>query len=163
MKLDAGQLDDFPMLTIDDLKDLTVGVYQVKLAPSYVQDTLQRQAQEELQVEMSQDENRVPQPGLLRVRVFSRFSNSAKYQLWISYEPVIDNDGGMEVDIPAPIKGYYCTCKSGARTLGTCAHITSVLWYLGFARHQDTISYPTQMLMNTIADAGNRPQQINPL
>nr|XP_023015040.1 TLD domain-containing protein 1 [Leptinotarsa decemlineata] len=30
-----------------------------------------------------------------------------------------------------PILGYYCTCKTGSRTLGICAHVPSVLWYLG--------------------------------
>ena len=30
---------------------------------------------------------------------------------------------------------YYCTCKAGARTAVSCAHVASILWYLGYARH----------------------------
>lgn len=31
-------------------------------------------------------------------------------------------------------KSWYCTSKNGARVVGTCAHVTSVLWFLGYAR-----------------------------
>lgn len=41
--LNSVQLLDFPVLTLDFLKDLTVGIYQIRLAPSYVQDKLQRE------------------------------------------------------------------------------------------------------------------------
>ncbi|EZA56076.1 hypothetical protein X777_03921 [Ooceraea biroi] len=132
IRLDAEQLLDFPVLTLDFLKNLTVGVYQIKLAASYVQDKLQRDEEEEFQLEMLRDVNRLPQPGLMRVRIFSRFRNATKYQLWISYRPTGDNevDDGMDNDEHTPIQCYYCTCKSGARTLSTCAHIASVIWFM---------------------------------
>lgn len=50
--LDAVQLMDFPVLTLEYLKKLTIGVYQIKLAPSYIQDKLQRDQTEEFHVEM---------------------------------------------------------------------------------------------------------------
>ena len=28
-------------------------------------------------------------------------------------------------------------CKSGTRVVGTCAHVASIIWYLGFARHHN--------------------------
>lgn len=61
-----------------------------------------------------------------------------------------------------PIVGYYCTCKSGARTLGTCAHIASVLSYLGYAKHEINIKYPSVDLLNNVSDAGNRLLQVHP-
>ncbi|XP_029173786.1 uncharacterized protein LOC114942563 [Nylanderia fulva] len=163
VRLDAEQLFDFPVLTVEFLKNLTVGVYQIKLAPSYVQDKLQRDEEEEFQLEMLRDVNRLPQPGLMRIRVFSRFRNAMKYQLWISYQPTNDDevDDGMDNHERTPIQGYYCTCKSGARTLGTCAHIASVLWFMGYARHQVNIRYPSTRLLESIHDAANRPQQQN--
>lgn len=97
----------------------------------------------------------MPEPGFLRVRVYSRFRNRTKYQLWITYLP----NGHVQNH---PIRGYYCTCRTGARTLGTCVHITSVLWYLGFARHQEDVHYPSQILLRAIDDAGDRPPQVNP-
>lgn len=134
---------------------MTVGIYQVELAPSYIQDKLQREEQEVFEIEMLRDARRLPEPGFLRVRVFSRFRNQTRYQLWISYVP--NSDVHNE-----PIEGYYCTCKTGARTLGTCAHITSVLWYLGYAKNQENVSYPSHSLINTIEDAAQRGPQVNP-
>lgn len=151
--MNANQLLDFPVLSEELLRDITTGIYQIKLAPGYVQDKMEREGDEEFQIEMLRDAYRLPEPGLLRVRVYSRFRNATKYQLWIGYAP--DN-------IIEPIREFYCTCKSGSRTLGTCAHITSILWFLGYARHEERVSYPTHLLINNIQDAGNRPRQGNP-
>ncbi|CAH1106477.1 unnamed protein product [Psylliodes chrysocephalus] len=57
-----------------------------------------------------------------------------------------------------PIFGYYCTCWSGARTVGTYAHVASVLWFLGYARHEPNIRYPSTSIVNIIRDARNRPR-----
>ena len=43
--------------------------------------------------------------------------------------------GQYDYDQNDVILGYYCTSQNGARTLGTCAHVASILWYLGYARH----------------------------
>ncbi|KMQ97459.1 hypothetical protein RF55_2196 [Lasius niger] len=129
VRLDVQQILDFPILDLEYLKDLTVGIYQINLAPSYVQDKLQREGQEEFHVEMMRNIQRLPQPGLMR-------------------EPadVVDE----------LVQGYYCTCKSDARMLGTCAHIASALWYVGYAQHQQNIKYPSTRLINVIHDAANR-------
>lgn len=34
------------------------------------------------------------------------------------------------------ILGWYCTCLAGSRTVGMCSHAASIIWYLGFGRHQ---------------------------
>lgn len=159
VRLAANQIVDFPILGLDYLKDLTTGVYQIKLSSSYIQDKLQRDEDEEFQLEMLRNENRLPTPGFMRVRVYSRFRNSTKYQLWISYRPVDEGDEDAHDDDDTFINGYYCTCKSGARTLGTCAHIAAILWFFGYARHEVNVSYPSQQLLQTVEDAGNRPPQ----
>lgn len=43
VRLDVQQILDFPILDLKYLKDLTVGISQINLAPSYVQDKLQRE------------------------------------------------------------------------------------------------------------------------
>ena len=58
---------------------------------------------------------------LLCARIQSQHSQSAKYNLWIKYSI---NE----------IKGRYCSCMGGARIVGCCAHIASVIWYLTYAR-----------------------------
>ena len=128
-----------------------------------MQDKLQRDGEEEFQLHMLRDNDRLLEPGLIWARVFSRFRNATKHQLWISYQPTNNNeiDNENENDEPLRIQSYYCTCQSGARTVGTCAHVASVLWYLGYARHNQNIRYPSTRLIETIQDAGNRPHNIN--
>ncbi|EZA54546.1 hypothetical protein X777_05526, partial [Ooceraea biroi] len=63
-KLNQHQVPNFPRLTLEHLRDLTVGVYQVHLAPSYIQDKIQRDGQEEFQLDELIDE-----PGFIRARL----------------------------------------------------------------------------------------------
>jgi len=30
---------------------------------------------------------------------------------------------------------YYCTCESGARTVGCCSHIMTIVWFLGYGQY----------------------------
>ncbi|CAG2221696.1 unnamed protein product [Mytilus edulis] len=104
---------DFPKLTLQQIRDITMGVYQLKQAPRYTESHLS-------------DDNYMPQtcrdrPNLLRVKLTSRHSSSRVYSLWIEFS-------GDEVT------GWYCTCKVGARVVGCCAHIASTMWYLGYSR-----------------------------
>jgi hypothetical protein len=152
--LNEEHLPGFPRLTLDYLRDITCGTYQVKLAPSYVQDKIAREANEHFEYDELIDE-----PGFLRVRVFSRHKNATKYQLWIAYNNAMFNRlVGEENDMADenPILGYYCTCKAGARTLGTCAHVASVLWFLGYARHEPNVRYPWTKVLETVSDAAHR-------
>ncbi|XP_043262240.1 uncharacterized protein LOC122403027 [Colletes gigas] len=152
--LNDEHLHNFPHLTLEYLRDLTIGTFQVRLARSYVQDKMQRDDTEEFQLDSLLDE-----PGLIRVRVFSRFRNATKHQIFIAYN-ILESDGVD--DDTEPILGYYCTCKSGARTLGTCSHVASVLWYLGYARYQDNVRYPSSLLLEILLDAAHRPPQQHP-
>lgn len=70
---------DFPILDLDYLKDLTVGIYQINLAPSYVQDKLLRDNDEEFQIDQH-----INEPDFLRIRLYSRFRNATRHQIFIS-------------------------------------------------------------------------------
>ena len=108
----------------------------------------------------------VSEHGFLRIRVYFRHRNGTRYQLFISYKINDCNDNEIddnenddnENDDNTPIKGYYCTCQSGCRTLGSCAHIASIVWFLGYARHRQNIKYPTSYLLNRTLDAAEREQ-----
>lgn len=52
-----------------------------------------------------------------------------------------------------PISGWYCDCKVGAKTVGCCAHVASVLWYLGYARNHPYTLVPSKN--PKIQDAAN--------
>ncbi|OXA43022.1 hypothetical protein Fcan01_22239, partial [Folsomia candida] len=93
---------------------LTFGKYQVKLAPAYVQDKNTRDG--EYRFDLSRES-----PGLLRAQVYSRHTRAAKYQLWIQFHEVPFEEAlaGEQLPhpLPNPIQGWYCQCKTGARTL----------------------------------------------
>ncbi|GFW49831.1 jerky-like protein [Trichonephila clavipes] len=48
----------------------------------------------------------------------------------------------------------YCQDKVGARLVGCCAHLASVLWYLGYWRHNHTqTNTPSLGFADTLQDA----------
>lgn len=148
---------DFPILTLEYLRNLTVGVYQVNLAPSYIQDKLDRDGDEQLQIE-----EHINQPGFIRLRLYSRFRRAKTHHIFIAYRTAeLQEDGNDEDDEDQNelILGYYCTCQSGARTLGSCAHVAMVLFYLGYARHELNIKSPDDSLLNILLYADQNPNQ----
>ncbi|XP_062579084.1 uncharacterized protein LOC134241007 [Saccostrea cucullata] len=102
-----------PKLDEEELRNLTCGVYQLRLCPSYIQEYIEGDADILVHKE---------HPGLIRVKLQSRHISSKKYMLWIQYTE-------------SAVTAWYCKCCGGARVVGVCSHIASVVWYLGFARH----------------------------
>jgi hypothetical protein len=79
---------------------------------------------------------------LIRVRLQSRHTSSRTYLLWIEYSPT-------------EVTTWYCKCRAGARVVGVCSHIASILWYLGYARHKPHISYGVRNWGEHLADASH--------
>ena len=126
---------NFPRLSLQQIRDITMGVYQLKLAPRYTESHL---SDDNYVLQTCQD-----RPNLLRVKLSSRHSSSKVYSLWIEFS---DDD----------ITGWYCTCKVGARVVGCCAHISSTIWYLGYSRWQQQ-SIPSCRFSDSIINAGDVP------
>ena len=123
----AGALNDFSIFSYQSLIDLTLGIYQLKQSKSYAIEHLNQNG--EYYVKISNQE-----PHLLRARIQSRHSQSKKYDLWIKYS--VNN-----------VEGWYCSCIGGARVVGCCSHVSSIIWYLSYARfdprelHQHSMGY----------------------
>lgn len=82
---------------------------------------------------------------LLRCRIQSRHMRS---KIYYSYILIDRQRNGRDA-----IGNYYCSCLSGKRTLGCCAHIMCVVWYLGWARNQEEdILLPADFLNEIIID-----------
>jgi hypothetical protein len=109
-------IKDFTFLGEQELRNITCGVYQLKLSPSYIQEYLDGESQILIHKE---------DPGLIRVKIHSRHISSA----------------------------WYCKCRAGARVVGVCSHIASVLWYLGFARHNEKQLYGVRNWGEFVEDA----------
>ena len=128
---------DFPQYTEEDIRELTLGVYQLKLAKSYTQEHLNENGEYDIFVS---DED----PSLLCAKIQSRHISAKKRMCWIGHEN-------------GHISSWYCKCKSGARVVGTCAHVTSVIWYLAFARHTGNDSKGVRDWTECLMDASNVP------
>lgn len=113
------QLDslDFPRLDEEELRNLTCGSYQIKLATSYVEEHFNGGSD----IMVHKDDS-----SLIRVKLQSRHVSAKSYLLWIRYDE-------------GSITGWYCKCKAGARVVGVCAHIAAVIWYLAFGRHKECL------------------------
>jgi hypothetical protein len=152
INLDQIGLPEFPFISLQELRDLTIEIYQIKLAPSYIQDRLQRENNNFIFQIFLQKQ------GFLRARIYSRYTQATEHQLWIAFRPQFRNENEDEDNHQEEraIDGCYCTCKSGSRTVGCCAHVTSVIWYLGYARHQENVRYQSTKILHSVLDAGRR-------
>jgi hypothetical protein len=110
-KASADVVTDFPKLTYEDLQMITLGSYQLKLASRYTSEHMKEDSRYSIMIHKEDD-------GLIKAKIQSRFRKSQHHEAWIEFLP---GGSGQE-----SIKGWYCGCKSGARTLGCCGHVTSV-------------------------------------
>ncbi|XP_062582733.1 uncharacterized protein LOC134244482 [Saccostrea cucullata] len=78
VKLDEAttDLDDFPRFTEDEVRELTLGVYQVKLAKHYSQEHTNLDGTYEIWIDKQL-------PGLLVAKLQNRHISSSKYKCWI--------------------------------------------------------------------------------
>ena len=106
----------FPKLNESNLREQTFGVYQIKQAKSYTDEHL-KDGQYSISVQQNS-------PNVLHGLIQSRHISRKKYHVWIKYSE-------------SEIEAWFCKCKAGARVIGCCAHIATILWYLGLARHTD--------------------------
>ena len=97
-------------------------MYQIKQAKSYAYEHLDNKG------DYSYSVSKISQ-GLIRAQLQSRHVSSEQYFVYIQYDDLSEGCN--------KIKEWYCQCRTGARTVGMCAHIASVIWYLGYGRHTD--------------------------
>ena len=81
---------------------------------------------------------------VFKAQIRSRHTSNKTYDLWVEYAQGLN-----------PITGWYCGCRSGARTVGCCAHVASVLWYLGYYRNEteNSEAKPSKVHIGYVKDA----------
>ncbi|CAG7729383.1 unnamed protein product [Allacma fusca] len=80
--------------------------------------------------------------GVYQIKIGKR--KGIEHTLWVQYRPGGEGAGS--------ITGWYCKCQSGARTLGYCAHVVSVLWYFGIGRHMQNLTFPAENIAAHLRD-----------
>lgn len=151
MDANMPQFEEFPQLTDDDIILFALGTYHIKLAKSYCAEHF-RYGIYEYYIELFRDNQlhdlsryniRQSNVWLIRGRIQSRHVRSRVY-----YSYILINRN--ETDRNA-IEQWYCTCLTGARTIGSCAHIVSIIWYMGKGRHTE-FNLPAEMLSTIMID-----------
>ena len=143
-------MEEFPQLTLEELRSLTLGQYQLRQARSYFAEHVKNSGAYWVQVYRHQGPISrstgltAIDPMLMRGRIQSRHHNSTKYWIYISIDR---SKCGVEA-----VSAHSCSCPNGRRTVGCCAHITTVLWYLGYARYLSEIPIPAAFLDNVCVE-----------
>ncbi|CAC5393858.1 unnamed protein product [Mytilus coruscus] len=135
-KIDAASVD-FPSITEEDHRNLTLGVYQIKLAKSYVAEHVTENNNFEVLVHKQEN-------NLICAKMQSRHVSARAYLLWIQYDEVT-------------VLGWLCKCRAGARIVGMCAHVSAVIWYLGYARFLNIPYCSGDDWTKYLTDARNMP------
>ncbi|XP_061170898.1 uncharacterized protein LOC133180371 [Saccostrea echinata] len=135
--INAADSLDFPRLSEEDLCNLTIGVYQLKLAKGYTAQHMDEEGDYVIMVNADI-------PDVLQIRIQSRHISGKQCLLWIEH-----SEGA--------VTGWYCQCRAGARVVGACAHVASVLWFLGYERHTNFAFRPTQDWADYFEDAAVLP------
>lgn len=146
--VENDNLTDFPRLSYSELILISLGTYQIKQSRSYYGEHVRANGTYIIEVCREVDRGLLEELStsntlwILRGRIRSRHVGRKIYFVYI----LIDSSlSGREA-----IKQYCCNCIVGRRTVGCCAHIMSIIWYLAWARHQDSLSPPAPFLDNIL-------------
>lgn len=121
VKATEKSVPNFPQLTMEDLKRITLGTYQLKIAEQYIKHHIKEDSNFGIFIHR---ENK----NIIRAKIQSRFSRLKTHNTFVKFD---ENISGFE-----GILGLYCTCKVGERTLGCCSHLAAIVRYLGYEIHQ---------------------------
>lgn len=127
-QLGPDNLMDFPKQSLLQLKELFTGSYQLKVAASYLAEIFRNG---QFLIEYCKTDNRI-----IKFKINSRHISGKVYHTFVKYS----------LDKEKPITGYYCKCPNGARTIGCCVHVATVIFYLSYARYQSKIPSPAGFL-----------------
>lgn len=125
---------------LSELILIACGTYQLKQAQSYYGEHIRGDGSYTIEVCRDMASNLLEgfpstdNLSLLRGKIHSRHISRKIYFVYILYE---NNRSGREA-----IKKYYCNCAVGRRTVGCCAHVMTIIWFLGWKRYQDFKNLP---------------------
>ena len=134
-KLDSSQIADFPVLSLIELKNITLGSNQLKQSLSYIAHHLNENDNKGYIIEVYKE----PSEYIVGARIRSRHQSQAKYLVYVKYDPT--KPGGFA------IQEWCYQCNNGLRTVECCSHIASLIYYLAYVRCRDDL-HPAVELVN---------------
>ena len=99
-------------------------MHQLKQSLSYLNDLEN--------IKVFEDKKNVLDPNvtLIPTRVQSRHSNAKTYNTYVTYK---SNNNSLDA-----IDSWFCTCKSGKRTVGCCWHVATKIYKLSLGKNQNS-------------------------
>lgn len=156
-RIDAqSNITDFPQLSFSELILISLGTYQIKQARSYYGEHVRANGRFEIEVCREVDSNLLRELSstnnlyLVRGRIQSRHVSGKIYFIYILVDSSLTSKEA--------IIQYCCNCIVGRRTVGCCAHVMVVIWYLSWARYQNTITPPAPFLDNILIEYENEDE-----
>lgn len=138
VEIDSHQAP-FQIISIEELKNISLGSYQLRLARSYIVEHMKRSGRK---FELFQYPNDcidrktfecfvnnghvLQNMRIFLSKLFSRFRKDKHYKVFVMTDISIKDFKG--------ILGYSCDCKHGLRTVGSCGHVMALISYLSHYR-----------------------------
>lgn len=138
----------FPVLDYRDLILFALGTYQIRQARSYYGEQVgfhggcRIEVCNEININASEYNNLRGSEDTILIRGKIKSHHVSRRQYYIILYLLVENN----VPSRAGIVEYCCSCLVGRRTIGCCAHSMTLVWYLGWARHQQNITAPAGFL-----------------
>ena len=127
---------DFPVLSDAELKFFCLGSYQMTQAISYL---TEHHDGKQFSFKFC-----FPDKNVLLAKIQSRHVSQREYKILVKYNP---ESSGIE-----SIIGHYCSCKSGLRTLGCCAHIGAIVLLLSHMSYDSAEFNPAKKIHSLFSD-----------
>lgn len=141
--------DALPQLSVQQLMQISLGPYQIRQAPSYCQMHCKANNSEfvvfecpdevahEFLSDFISDKRKLK---LLMMRLKSRFRSQKTHDVYV----LVDVKSKSE----ECVLEYCCSCQNGLRTVGTCSHVMSLIWFSLYIKHTYAMPQPAAFLNN---------------
>lgn len=125
VEMETNVIQDFPRMSPEDIyMNITFGQYQLRQGLQYIK---QHQKKDNGKYKISM----FSKDSYIRAQIQSRFSGQKVRNVYIKYDKDKTGYDG--------ILGWFCDCPNGARTVGCCGHVASLIYFLAYAQHLPTL------------------------
>lgn len=148
-----NRLINFPSLSEKSLYEISLGDYQINNAVSYFAEHMNegtflvhRFSPPAKHATASLDYSAfgipIDDPLLIRAYMKSRFRSGKHHYIFILVDKKLSDQNA--------INSYYCTCECGARTVGCCSHVMTIIWYLGWGQYNQIKTPNPSIAMSSV-------------
>lgn len=134
VEMKANLIKDFPKMSQEEIyKRISFGKYQMVQGLQYIHQHLKKN-------DGKYKISLYARGHYVRAQIQSRYVSSKVRTVYIKYDKEKDGREG--------IHGWFCDCPNGARTVGCCGHVASLIYFLAYAQHLPEVPKRIQLDLN---------------